>query len=156
MILTIWRVFRNQNIRSTLTGEGARLYGGRWSSPGRSVIYGAQYLSLAVLEVLVHADNRKVLGAYSKMALRIATELIEHISVEELPVNWTAAFPGAELQAIGDDWLTSRRSLVLSLPSVIIPEEKNYLINPEHPDFKSLIAAAAEPLSVDSRLSGIE
>lgn len=148
----IWRVVRNRYSQAGLTGEGARIHGGRWTSPGYPVIYCAQNLSLAVLEILVHTDNKRSLSGFSKIALHIPGDKMHTISQENLPEIWDAPFPGPELQKIGDQWLLSQKSLILSIPSVLIHEEYNYLINPLHPDFSSLNISAVEPLALDKRL----
>jgi len=108
---SIWRVIRNRYSQSALTGEGARIYGGRWTSPGFPVIYCAQNLSLAVLEILVHTDNRISLSGFSKIAIDIPEDKIQFISQENLPYAWDIPFPGSELQKIGDQWLLHRSHL---------------------------------------------
>lgn len=152
MTLSIWRVINNRYAHLGLSGEGARLYGGRWTSPGYPVIYCAQHLSLAILEILVHTERKQVLASYSKISLTISEAQVYRVSAAELPEKWAAPFPGFDLQEIGDLWLRSQRSLVLQLPSVIVNEENNYLVNPHHPDFNALHAGAVEPVALDVRL----
>ncbi len=152
MSLSIWRVIKTRYAHEGLSGEGARLYGGRWTSPGHPVIYCSQHLSLAVLEILVHVGENEILSSYSKIAIDIPEENLLRISVSDLPLEWDIPFPGSDLQKLGDSWLRSAESLTLAVPSVTIKEEHNYLINPLHPDFESLDTVTVEPLPLDVRL----
>jgi len=152
VIISVWRVVKSRYSAASLTGEGARLYGGRWTSPGQPVAYCAQHLSLAILEILVHTESKDMLKSYVKVKLEIQSSQIEILDESKLPTTWKMPFPGPELQRIGDRWLASQSSLVLGIPSVIVPEEINYLINPLHPEFQLSNNAILEPLALDSRL----
>lgn len=134
---------------TALDGEGARLFGGRWNSPGRPMIYAAASPSLAVLEVLVHLDLPPELmpDDYRLLSLDLPDEgPIEHI--DQTPDN-----DGARL-AIGDRFLTQMASLALTVPSVVVPQERNTLINPRHPAAIGLRLLSNEPFSLDARLLG--
>ena len=132
-----------------LDGEGARLFGGRWNSPGRPMIYAAASPSLAVLEVLVHLDLPPELmpDDYRLLSLELPdTGPVEHI--EQTPED-----DGAR-RAIGDRFLTQTASLALTVPSVVVPQERNTLINPRHPAAAGLRLVSNEPFSLDARLLG--
>ncbi|MDP3747337.1 MAG: RES family NAD+ phosphorylase [Phenylobacterium sp.] len=134
---------------TALDGEGARLFGGRWNSPGRPMIYAAASPSLAVLEVLVHLDLPPELmpDDYRLLSLELPDPgPIEHI--EQTPED-----DGARL-AIGDRFLTDMASLALTVPSVVVPQERNTLINPRHPAAVGLRLVSNEPFSLDARLLG--
>jgi len=121
--LLAWRLCREPF--ADLTGEGARRYGGRWNTPGRPLVYAASSAALAVLEVRVHLDLTPELLPDDYVLLEI--DLGGGQSVEEvkdLPLN-PAEF--------GNRWLAERRTLVLQVPSVIVPESPNLLLNPLHP-----------------------
>ena len=152
MSLTLWRVIKSRYGEEALSGEGARRYGGRWSSPGIPVIYCAEHLSLAVLEILVHTQRNSMLSGYVQLSLRIQEEQIASLSAAVLPENWQDPFPGNDLQSLGDAWFSKGEYLALAVPSAVLPQEKNYLINPRHADFSYLSASPPETLALDPRL----
>ena len=138
---TAWRICRRPF--ADLSGEGARLYGGRWNSPGRPVVYAAEAAALAVLEVRVHLDlDWSLLPAdYVLMAIDLSSLAIE--SLEEAlddPVTY------------GDAWLESRRSVVLGVPSVLVRESRNLLVNVAHPEASRASIASIRSFSFDERL----
>lgn len=121
-----------------MSGKGAELSGGRWNRKGYPVIYAASSVALAALETIVHTDtgawplNRYVLEIAIPSALWDRAEDIQALSV--LPAVWDAQPAPKETLDYGDKWLTSKRSAILVVPSVIVPQETNILINPAHPD----------------------
>jgi RES domain-containing protein len=140
-LTTAWRICRRPF--ADLSGDGARLCGGRWNSPGRPVVYAAEAAALAVLEVRVHLDlDWSLLPAdYVLMAIDLNSLAIE--SLEEAlddPV------------AYGDAWLESRRSAVLGVPSVLVRESRNLLLNVAHPEAKRATIASIRSFSFDERL----
>lgn len=155
MTLRVWRIVKARFAATALDGEGARQFGGRWNSPGHSVLYTAQSQALAALEMLVHLDFPEVLGEYRMIGLDIDPSTVETIQAGDLPANWNADIAPAGLRAIGDTWLASRRSPVLQVPSVVIPAESNYLINVAHAEFAAVRKTATEPqvFHYDSRLA---
>ena len=152
MALTLWRLAKARYAQTAFDGEGARLYGGRWNSPGRSVVYLAGSLALAALEILVHVKSQGELEGYVKIRVQAPEGLASE--VETLPENWQQGRAPNETQVIGDAWLKAGETPLLRVPSVIIPEEPNYLLNPRHPDFSKLTIGEAEPFSFDPRLHG--
>lgn len=152
MALILWRLTKAQYAQTAFDGEGARLYGGRWNSPGRSVVYLAGSLALAALEILVHVKSQGELEGYVKIRALAPERLIS--TVGALPENWQQGRAPGETRAIGDRWLEVGEMPLLRLPSVIIPEEYNYLLNPLHPRFGEITLGEAEPFSFDSRLRG--
>ena len=133
-------------------GAGARLVGGRWSSPGRPVIYAAETFSAALLEALVHSNLGRVPKTHAAIEISIPDTIrIETLKSSDLP-GWDAESPSAG-GAFGDRWLLERRSSVLLVPSVIARDyERNVLINPEHPDFAGITAGEAREVQWDKRL----
>ena len=150
MALTLWRLTKARYAASAFDGEGARLYGGRWNSPGRAVVYLAGSLALAALEILVHVKSQSELEGYVKIRIEVPEGLIA--TVAALPENWQQGRAPDETRAIGDAWLEVGETPLLRVPSVVIPEEHNYLLNPQHPRFSDLTVGKAEPFSFDSRL----
>jgi RES domain-containing protein len=149
--MKVWRLARRD--RTDLDGEGARLYGGRWNSPGTAVIYTAGTLSLALLEYLVHLNPDKMPHDLVSIAGEIPDNLaIRHIAIEALPPNWNDLTLQPVTQTIGTQWVTAGHSAVLRVPSVVIPQESNYVLNPHHPEFSAITWSAPEPFSLDRRL----
>jgi RES domain-containing protein len=140
---------------SALTGAGARQYGGRWNSPGTSMVYAAQSLSLAVLEVLVHLEAEGVLARYwVYLPLDIADGDV--LSVEDyagVPDDFATWPAPASTRRIGDRWAVQAASVALLVPSAITPGERDVLLNPAHPDFGTAVSVGStHPLRFDSRL----
>ena len=147
-----WRIVKSRFADDVLSGEGARRYGGRWTSPGLPVVYTAEHASLAVLEVLVNLGSPRVLGAYVILSVDFEEAMIRRVQADELPAGWRASPPLQALREIGDTWLRSKASAVLGVPSAVLPMESNYLLNPVHADFGRLKAGRAEPFVFDPRL----
>jgi RES domain-containing protein len=150
-----WRVVRAKYAappHDPFDGEGARLQGGRWNSPGVAVTYTSGALSLAVLETLVHADDPELLRDRVAIRFEFVDALVTTVGAADLPKDWTNPDAPPSLKAIGDAWVASGRSLLLRVPSAVIPVEFNYLCNPAHPDFKKLVIEPAAPLPIDPRL----
>jgi RES domain-containing protein len=125
------------------SGDGARLYGGRWNTPGRPLIYAAETAALAVLEVRVHLDLDWDMLPDDYVLVAIDTAAIVAETINE---------PPDDPRAIGDAWMESRRSGVLRVPSWIVPESYNVLINPAHPDAPSIQLGSVRPFQFDQRL----
>lgn len=115
------------------------------------MIYLSGSLSLAVLEILVHLPVNIALK-FSTYRVSFKESQVESLSVAQLPEDWRVEPPASSTQAIGDQWVREARSLVLEVPSVIIPEERNYLLNPQHPDFEKIKRGPETPFVLDSRL----
>ena len=154
MTLTTWRIVKTKYLKGAFDGEGARLYGGRWNSPGKRVVYTAEHASLAILEVLVHLESSTPLPGYSLVQVAFEESLVQELEVEGLPPNWRASPPPVEVQSIGDQWIDEGRSAVLMVPSAILPIEAVYLFNPQHPDFNKIKISTPLPFSFDKRLLG--
>ncbi len=152
-MLTTWRLLKVKYANRALSGEGARLYGGRWNSPGRLVIYTAESLALAALEILVHVKSHEELSNYQKIKFEFDEGLFTDIKQESLSVNWRAGRTTDETRQLGDAWLKRNDYPILRVPSVIIPEEWNYLLNPLNPKFSKIKASSTQPFSFDPRLT---
>ncbi|MBL9174387.1 MAG: RES family NAD+ phosphorylase [Verrucomicrobiales bacterium] len=144
-----WRIVKETHAASAFSGEGARLYGGRWNSPGTGVVYTSGSRALAALETLVHL-NPPVIFRYVAIPIQWEDGLVERVAA--LPAEWTQEPPPPATMGIGDLWVREARSAVLELPSVIVPGEPNYLLNPAHPDFRRIAIGKPEPFSFDPRL----
>lgn len=151
-MVTGWRIVKSRRVRSAFDGEGARLYGGRWNSPGTRVVYVAGSVSLAVLEVLVHLGDAGVLSSYSLCGVEFDDGLIEPLDRSRLPHDWRSYPAPPGLRRIGDAWVRDGSSAVLEVPSAVVEQESNYLLNPQHPDFASVNVGKPEPFGFDERL----
>jgi RES domain-containing protein len=156
LTLSAWRITKQKYARSAFGGAGARIYGGRWNSPGTAMIYTAQSQSLAVLEMLVHLDSPDLLRKYVLIPVSIDVSFdpsyVIDLSFATLPRNWKADPVPARVQAIGDDWVAGGASAVLRVPSALVPGESNFLLNPRHPDFGKLRIGKPIPFQYDPRL----
>jgi RES domain-containing protein len=152
-LISIYRLVKHKWLTQAFDGEGAKLYGGRWNSKGKTCVYCAGSESLALLEVLVHLGNSTVLEHYTMLELQIPEEQILNARPEILPSDWREEPAPPSTASFGDTWLESGQSLALAVPSVIIPREFNYLLNVQHPDFKAAVASAHElEFRLDERL----
>lgn len=136
-----------------LSGEGSFQYGGRWNSPGNRVVYLSESLSLAALEILVHANSKALLEPYRYLQVEVPEELIMTLDNDALPDDWEDPF-NYKLQGIGDSWIASDTSLGLSLPSAVVPVERNVIIRPDHPDFSKIRIGTIEHFTFDPRVTG--
>ena len=148
-----WRVVKRRHAAKAFDGKAAQRYGGRWSSPGRRAVYASATKSLALLEVLVHLDVGRPLPRLVAFTFNVPDELVERLPAARLPRQWRSTEGMLATQHVGDEWLESRRSLALAVPSVIVPEEHNYLLNPEHAAFARLRFGRAMSFLVDPRLA---
>lgn len=146
-----WRLVKKKHAATAFDGEGARLFDGRWNSAGTRLVYTSGTLSLAALENLVHL-NPPVSFQLVSIPIEFDTALVEKITLAALPPDWLEEPPPPSTAGIGDRWVKQARSAVLQLPSVIIPAESNYLLNPAHPDFKKIRIGKPAPFSFDPRL----
>lgn len=154
MSITAYRITKTKHSATAFDGEGARLYGGRWNSIGTRMVYVAGSRSLATLEILVHTEEiSTIAGHYSIIPITIPERLVLRIQPNELPSQWNSLEPLTETQLFGDRWVADGKSPVLEVPSAVTNEEQNYLINPLHPDFKSIDIGEPEPLRIDPRLA---
>lgn len=147
------RVYRISkcNFIDDLSGTGAALFGGRWNSKGTYVLYTSASPSLALLETVVHISNIPPTG-YCMLTLDIPADSITEIPVQQLPSSWQLNPPPALLKKLGDRFVKENKSMVLKLPSAVIPEEFNYLLNPAHPLFKKIKVLAKRDIRFDDRL----
>lgn len=149
----IYRVLRKQYAQAPFDGEGAFRYGGRWSSPGTRLAYASEHQSLAMLEYYVHLTPD---DPPPDLALAIAVvpndTSYKEIGTEGLPAGWrkTPAIP--ELALIGDEFVQRAEYLALLVPSALSPNERNWLLNPAHPEFRRVEVQPIEPLDYDVRL----
>ncbi len=148
----VWRLVRAQHRRKPLDGGGASLFGGRWNPVGTPIAYCAISLELAVLEGLVQVHPEELMHArYYWMEFSLPDDAVE--TPERLPQHWSSPGPHRpEVQAVGLNWVKSKRALALRVPSAVLPERSNILLNPAHPRFAEVASVASAAFTWPHRL----
>ena len=152
-MIRVWRICARKFAKTAFSGDGARLYGGRWNPSGTAVVYTASALSLAALELFVNLDPEEIPSGLVAIEATIPDDVPIHtIEAASLPRHWRRYPAPVALQSIGADWIAAAHTAVLSVPSTVIPEERNYLLNPAHPDFHRLKIGPPAPFHFDPRM----
>jgi len=153
MDIVTYRIVKENHLESAFDGQGAKVYGGRWNSKGVAVAYTSDSLSLCSLEIFVHLPSYKLLKDYLYITVVFDSDLVLDAPLfdgwDERPVSKIS-------QAIGDQWVEDNSSSVLRVPSVLMPDGFNYLININHPDSKKIKMGKPYPLDFDRRLKKTE
>jgi len=149
--MVAFRIVKRRFAGSAFSGAGARLFGGRWNTVGTPLIYTAGSLSLAILEWRMHLADWPALPMVY-FILRFDEGLVWE--PHSLPKGWAKVPAGTPTAYFGDAWFESGRSAVMRVPSAIVPNEFNYLLNPLHKDFRKIQISKPRSLKVDPRLSG--
>lgn len=153
--MRVFRIEREKYLKTTLKGIGAALTEGyRWNSLNTYLVYTAESRALATLELSVHLDLNEDLPTDRYLVeIDIPEEIkISELKLVDLPESWDAKPPILETQFIGDDFVLNSEVAVLKVPSSIIPQEFNYLINPKHPDAKKIKVITRTHFIFDERL----
>lgn len=149
----LYRVLRNTYARAPFDGEGAYRYGGRWSSPGTRLSYTSEHQSLAMLEYFVHLDVDDPPGDLVLAVAEAPGDLArERVEISNLPSNWRESAAPPQLVRLGDEFAQRGEHCLLLVPSVLAPNENNWLVNPAHADYKRIVVREVEPLSYDPRM----
>lgn len=150
----MYRVLRKPYARTPFDGEGSYQYGGRWSSPGTRLSYASEHQSLAMLEYFVHLEASDAPPDLVLASADIPDDLSrQQIEVGTLPANWRETPAPAELARLGDEFVLTGKDCILIVPSALVPNENNWLVNPLHEEFQKIKIRQTEPLTYDSRLS---
>ena len=153
-MVSAWRIVRASRANTAFTGEGPWRYRGRWNSPGVHVVYVSEHQSTAAFEVFANRVPFILEEKYKAFHVEWADNLTEVFPAKKLPADWRISPPPAETMEIGDRWVQERRSAVLALPSAISPDDRNFLLNPEHTDFKRIRIHPPINFDFDPRLLG--
>ena len=148
--MKVYRISKIQYIND-LSGYGAAHYPGRWNSKGTFVLYTAATAALALLESVVHMDKLLRTG-YSLATIVLPETSISIVDIDDLPAGWDSFPPQENLKKFGDLFVKSSVYLALQIPSSIMPEDYNFLINPQHPQFNQVKIESVRELKIDSRL----
>lgn len=151
MMKRVWRITHKKYRDTAFSGEGARLYGGRFNSEGRKAVYTSGHLSLALLELFVQMDNRHHLNHYVKISADIPFELIYEPELKEFPDGWGQIPYGKISQSYGDEWIKDENFAAIRVPSVVVPVEYNFIINPGHPDYQKIKLSKPSEVKFDPR-----
>lgn len=152
MKLSAWRILKAKYQDQPLSGEGARRLGGRWNHRGVPLIYLAESIALATLEVLVHLQDAETLSKYALAEIRFDNTLVHELRPEDLPQDWNVFPHPLSTKELGQQWVDAQSSALLKVPSSVSPREANYLLNPEHPDANSVEVAAILDHGFDRKL----
>jgi RES domain-containing protein len=151
--MQLFRLCSRRYQATAFSGLGASLAGGRWNYRGESVVYLGGTLALAALECLVHFSHQTLPDDYVCLTVTVPKGVkTETIDPALLPADWWEEDPPVTTQALGSAWVQRNASLLLRVPSAIIPSEFNYLLNPQHRDFGKLRIALPEKFRFDPRL----
>jgi len=151
--ITAWRITSETYADTAFSGKGAEEYGGRFNSVGTPVVYTSESISLATLELLAKVGKRQRLSGRVVLPVTFDENHVITYGREDLPEGWDERPYGPVSQTVGDRWVESEASAVLRVPSVVVPTEHNYLINPRHPEVEELEVGEPRPLAPDPRLS---
>lgn len=148
----VWRIVKKKYVDSAFSGKGARQAGGRFNSPGHSVVYTSGSLALAQLEILVILPTERLLAGYVAFRAEIPNGDLKVLNREELPENWRQSPAPDSVKKLGDRWIQSETSLALRVPSAVVPAEGNILINPNHFAFEKMEIEGPFDPEIDNRL----
>ena len=143
----VWRLANGRY--PPLDGEGARLAGGRWNSAGRAAVYTSESLALCLAESLVHIPGALPLG-YMRYKIFVPDDAIEIVEANSLKRSWQTDL--LYTRRLGDKWLREERSLAIAVPSVVLPESTNVILNPLHPRATEVRITNKRPFRFDPRL----
>jgi len=148
-----WRIVKKRHAAGAFDGEGARRFGGRWNSPGVPVVYVSSSRALAAIELAVHLDRAALLSSFVLISCEFDERIVTRIARNTLPADWRLDPAPPGLAAIGDAWVRAAKSAVLEVPSAIVEQEPNYLLNPNHPEFATIAIGGPEAFAFDRRLT---
>lgn len=138
-----------------LSGNGARLYGGRWNSVGTACLYSSASRALAVLEYSVNLNILELSKSLVFILIEIPDEEIFEVNIDEIPENWNSYPVNSVTRLFGDNLLKSCKKSIVKIPSVIIPSEFNYLLNPNHINKSEFKIIESESFIFDNRIKSL-
>ena len=149
--MLIYRI-AHKNFTRNLSVSG---FSGRWNSDGKMVLYTSENISLALLENMIYRAGSGFNSDYKIMVIEVLNEKIEEINIKKLPNNWRELDAYSELQEMGNHWYNQQNNLMLKVPSVILPENFNFIINTIHPEFSKVKLIDVLDYEPDQRLENI-
>jgi RES domain-containing protein len=150
--MKVWRICRSIHAARAFSGDGARLFGGRWNSQGIRIVYASSSLALAAVETFVHLEPNLQPDDLVSIEAEIPAGLaVERLNLRSLPRKWHE-LRDDPLRVIGDRWIRGGKTVALQVPSAAIRREWNVLLNPEHPDFRKLQIERPKAFEFDLRM----
>jgi RES domain-containing protein len=143
--LRAWRLVEHEELATAFDGEGVARTGGRWNSKGVRVVYLSSSLALAALELLAQLDGDAVGHEFEAIPVDLDPSLLLEVEDHELPPGWDAPDGALHTRVVGDSWVRRAASAVLAVPSRLVPVERNFLLNPAHPEAGAVKIGAARP-----------
>jgi RES domain-containing protein len=152
-VIRAWRICKDRWAETAFSGTGAAEFPGRWNSVGSKMVYASSSQALAALELLAHVEDRSYLrrARFSMIGVEIPEELV--LTPKRFPAGWQRIPPGDSSRSFGDRFLRLQTFAVMRVPSAVVPEEYNFLINPLHKDFRLLRIGRPERFQFDARLA---
>ena len=142
----------SQKYAAQLTGDGAKLHGGRWNNIGTPCIYTSESIALSVLEYAANVSIDLMPASLAITVFFIPEKSWREISLDDLPAKWQRTPVDAETKLFGSEFLDNAKYLALKVPSAVIPMEYNYILNPMHADFKKVKIKEIRPFTFDTRI----
>lgn len=150
--VTLYRITHERYADKPFSGEGGLHYKSRWASKGHRVSYAADHLATATLEKIAGVQRADLLTEMVYVRAEVAASLVSRLPEADRPEDWDALPPRGGTRAIGDAWLRDGRSLLLRVPSVVLPHSYNYVINAAHPEAAALEVVETAPLLLANRV----
>lgn len=151
--MRVWRICKEAYAVSAFSGVGAEEYGGRWNRKGDRLVCASTSLSLAALELFVHLAPDQLPDDLRAVSATIPDGAsFQELTIADLPTNWRDYPAPSSLQKLGSNWLRELRTLALSVPSAVNPDEKNVLLNPNHPEARAMFDVQTKPFQFDPRM----
>ena len=162
-MIDLYRIVKEKRAAQAMDGQGAKTYGGRWNHPGTSMVYTSGSLSLAAHETFVHLGYDSIHLSYVFIQIQISDTykdpsgkkdlpFVKTIEESGLPAGWKLEPPPNSTKKIGTDWALGKETAVLKVPSILIPGEFNYLLNPDHDLFRVIKVLPPKPFKFDERM----
>jgi len=150
--MIVFRLSKSKHSKD-LSGKGAEKFGGRWNSKGVALLYTSDSRALCTAEIAVHTPLGNIPFDYEVILIKIPDNIIiPELEISELPEDWKSIPHSHSTQEIGDKFIDDGKFLAIKVPSAVVQGEFNYLINPDHADFKSISIEKTEPFTFDARL----
>ena len=151
--MEVYRIAKKEYLND-LSGTGAKINGGRWNREGLYMLYTSEHLSLAVLEILANQFRKKIDSRFGFLKLELPNDnIMEYSDIEELKEGWRVSQYNEQTIGLGTNWLLSQKSLALRVPSAVLEQENNILINPYHADFDKIVIQESSEVNLDGRVN---
>ena len=151
--MRVYRAFARKHEATAFSGEGARIYGGRWNSVGTPVVYTSSTFSLALLEIMVNASSARIPPGMVYAPMDIPDDAsLDVLEIAALPPDWFETPAPPDCQLAGDAWAKRGESVGLVVPSAVARIETNVLLNPAHPDYARVAVGQIDAMAIDRRL----